>query len=582
MIPVWVSLPCKTFDQPSITNTIKAWFLAASSVTCISEDEFDMYVCLYPLSDEYEVCFEEHELSPVDHALMIFYEVSEHEGEIRIFGAVPYAKLGTKFFPQELWKYQSTEFVPPYVFEKVADQADLFFWNVSLGSSLEKAMEQVELSYADTLPKLKGAIAERLKWYFLCAYKGMMLPQYMFVREDKIAFMVIRRFIYQMMHLQFPEAVEFAGMLSLMQMEAEHFLLRQRLQAFTTETSLLCLFKLNYAKQRMKKMKVEATSLDHKWFMTQFPNATYMPETFLNVSMEDYPGILPKYKGGMVHVPLYWEAIANWLIHKNASDIQRLFVANAMIPSNKEVWEKNLLLELTDKLRRLRKWQVSQGRTYSTKLRIKLHAVDTNHGDPIVDSMDIEDIGNLLPPCCQPKGRFPTNMQRVRLTQILWNGGFTYGGIITYMTHLNEKYPKNPPESLERRFRVEDAIKTYHADIHHCGNVINDTVKNIPDRIKCPFVLINQREKVADCKQACRQMTGLMAYKYDPHEVIAFNIGKYKGGSEPRAKKGKGEEDDWTKIKVADFGDSVSEEGDEDEDEDEIEEEIKTRGVQFF
>lgn len=607
MIPVWVSLPCKSCSEPSITDTIKAWFLASPSDVCISGAEFDRYVYLYAITEnEYELEFDENELSPIDHALVIFYEPVQQEGELRIFGAVPFAKLGRKFFLQDLWKYQTTDFVPPYMFEKEAKEAELFYWNVSLGSSLEKAMEQVELSYADSLPKLQDAIAQRLKWYILCQYKGMVMPKCIFAREDKIAFMMIRILAYRMIELKsvFLEAVDFAGFLSLIQMEAENFLLRQRLQNFTTEESLRKLFKHNYAKKRIKAMTVaQVTPLDHKWFVAQFPNATYMPDTFLNVPIEDYPGILPKYKGGFVHVPMYWEAIANWLIHKNASDVQRSFVANAYPPDLPEEvdprasdltevlgrnrwhdWERKLLVQLSDKLRQLKKFQMAQGRSLSTKLRIKLHSVDTSHGDPIVESMDMEDLGNLLPPCCQPKGRFPTNMQRVRLTQILWNGGFTFEGILNYMGHLNDKYPKNPPESLERRFRVEDAIKTYHADIHHCGNVISDTIKNIPDRIKCPFVLINQREKVADCKQMCRQVTGLMAYKYDPHEVIAFNIQRYKGNTaEHRSKRNKLDEYDCTKIKVPDFGDSVSDDDDEDgEDEDEIEEEIKTRGVQFF
>lgn len=602
MIPVWASVPCKKFDETFITEAIKEWFLAQPAEACISKDEFDAYVHLYQLQDDqYELFFEEHELSPVDHALVIFYETSEMEGELRVFGAVPYAKLGEKFFLQELWKYQSTEFVPPYM-QETEPEVELFYWHCSLGSGLEKAMEKVELEYADSLPKMQEAIIARINWYFA---KGPCLPKYTFAREDKIAFMLIRLLIYRIINLPFPEAPEFAGLMSSLQMEAENFLLRYRLQAFTSEKALFKLFRHNYANIRADTLTVEATPLDHKWFMNHFPSARYMPVIFLKVPIEDYPGILPKYEGGFVHVPFYWEAIANWLIHKNTSDMQRSFLAHATQPIEnvedapgddvyhlKEFlsrqgwheWERQLLLKMTDRLCKLKKFQTSQGRFLNTKLRIKLHSVDTTHGDPIINEMDIEDLGNLLPPCCRPAGRFPTNMQRVRLTQVLWNGGFTYDGIVAYMSHLNNKFPKNPPESLERRFRVEDAIKTYHADIHHCGNVINDTIKNTPDRIKCPFVVINQREKVADCKQACRQVTGLMTYKYDPHEVIAFNIAKYKGSSEPRAKKVK-DEDDWTKIKVPDFGDSISDE----EEEEEIEEEIyqlrernKTKGISFF
>jgi hypothetical protein len=142
MIPVWVTLPCKKFDELSITAAIKSWFLASSVMTCISEDEFDSFVHLYPLTDEYEIHFEEHELSPIYHALVIFYEISEKEGEVRVFGAVPYAKLGTSFLVQELWKYQSTEFMPPYT-QETEPSVDLFYWHCSLGSSLEKAMEKV-------------------------------------------------------------------------------------------------------------------------------------------------------------------------------------------------------------------------------------------------------------------------------------------------------------------------------------------------------------------------------------------------------------------------------------------------------
>lgn len=95
----------------------------------------------------------------------------------------------------------------------------------------------------------------------------------------------------------------------------------QRMSRLTTETSLLNLFWHNGMTSLMEQedFMIDGTALDCQCFYARYGSgALYEPTIFLNVLVEEVPAelALPLYRGGRVHLPLYWDAVAAWIWNK--------------------------------------------------------------------------------------------------------------------------------------------------------------------------------------------------------------------------------------------------------------------------
>jgi hypothetical protein len=272
-----------------------------------------------------------------------------------------------------------------------------------------------------------------------------------------------------------------------------------------------------------------ATCLDEQAFCKMYTHANVLiPKYWLTVPMESVPTLvqLPLYEQGTVHLPVYWEAIYEWLACRFRCAVQQHFnrertdcVRRIL---NREQSDVNRIIKyiMTEK-------PVAVPVSFSDKESGNAAEIDSKHGTFV---SDIEDIWSSMPPCMRNlrnKGRFPRNGERLYLIPAMWQGGYSMAAIDTFLSALNDKWPKSPAETVAKRANPASLIRA-NRGIHWCSNVIKHTLSKRDDALHCPFV--GPDSTTADaCGAKCAESLSLRYPVKAPYKVIEYNVKRMAG-----------------------------------------------------
>lgn len=129
-------------------------------------------------------------------------------------------------------------------------------------------------------------------------------------------------------------------------------------------------------------------------------------------------------------------------------------------------------------------------------------------------SIEIEDLGHVMPPCMKAvldDPSFPKHETRLRWTQVCAKAGIPKEIIESV---LETKHDLKTP--MNQRFNVAYTYSRMPEHVHNCKNIIKDTQNKIADCLKCGFI------KEKDPIEACKQHHGMKFLTY-PHNVIVYN-----------------------------------------------------------
>ena len=270
------------------------------------------------------------------------------------------------------------------------------------------------------------------------------------------------------------------------------------------------------------------TVQNHREFVDMYPTANILLcKRWIQVKMEEVPDghLMAVERGGMVHLPVYWEAVFKWLALRFEQSVQRHFTEHArshVAKGPQEIaWARSVgKFIMTDKPVIV---------TVSFNEKSSNHApVDETHG---VFVSDIEDMWKTMPPCMQQlknKGRFPRNGERLYFIPAMWNGGYSMAAIENLLNAMNDRWPKSPPETVAHRANPRALIQR-DKGVHWCSNVIKHTLQKREDALHCPFV--DETSTTADaCGAKCAASLGLRYPVKAPHNVIKVMLKKRGGG----------------------------------------------------
>lgn len=274
-----------------------------------------------------------------------------------------------------------------------------------------------------------------------------------------------------------------------------------------------------------------ATCLDEQAFCKMYPHANIlMPKYWLTVPMESVPTLiqLPLYERGTVHLPVYWEAIYEWLACRFRCAVQQHFYKERT-----DCVRRILDREQRD-VTRIIKYIMTEK---PVPVPISFSDKDCKHGSNAeIDAAhgtfvsDIEDIWSSMPPCMRnlrSKGRFPRNGERLYLIPAMWQGGYSMATIDMFLSALNDKWPKSPAETVSKRANPASLIRA-NRGIHWCSNVIKHTLNKRDDALHCPFV--GPDSTSADvCGAKCAESLSLRYPVKAPYKVIEYNVKRMAG-----------------------------------------------------
>ncbi|MBX9636952.1 MAG: hypothetical protein K2Q45_05315 [Nitrosomonas sp.] len=268
------------------------------------------------------------------------------------------------------------------------------------------------------------------------------------------------------------------------------------------------------------------TCLDEQVFCRMYPNANVlMPRYWISIPMEEYTAAaaesMPLHKGGRVHLPVYWEAVYDWLACRFRSAVQKHFYVERnncvrrLLERESKDMTRIIKFIMTDK-------PVPVPVSFSNDHHGPAAEIDKTHG---IFVSDIEDIWSTMPPCMRNlygKGRFPRNGERLYLIPAMWQGGFSMAAIEKFLSALNDKWPKSPAETIAKRANPAALIRA-NRGVHWCSNVIKHTLANRDDALHCPFV--SSDSFTADsCGSKCAESMNLKYPVKAPYKVIEYNV----------------------------------------------------------
>ena len=218
----------------------------------------------------------------------------------------------------------------------------------------------------------------------------------------------------------------------------------------------------------------------------------------------------PLHAGGVIHMPCYTQWVATWLWDAHVlAPVQRHFSSICQriplpLPPSPDLLgdvlrdavafvsgaeQENGVAEATQRAREKNnpkgEWQEHE------RPQVTVHV------------QDIEDIWKAAPPCVkmyrEARGRFPTNMERVDLTQVLRRAflplGIPEAWIERFYELLNNRFPRDN-QTLKQRYQIEGTIKSWKAKENPqdpregaiwCRSLINRTVnRKDVERMACP------------------------------------------------------------------------------------------------
>ena len=296
-------------------------------------------------------------------------------------------------------------------------------------------------------------------------------------------------------------------------MERERILYWNRWIPFLTtargnEMALLGLLKYNAGLWQwlMQRVVVATPEDEQAWWRTRTVVTDEMvPAVWFAIPCAQIPWTLrdmrvqfPVHPGGLIHVPAEAHWIAPWIWDALVvPEAQRHFAAPP-IPKQSSLLHRLGLLE------EAKSWA---GRAQSVRVRQSHSGTVVNAVVPALDDgggMDIEEmdrIWSVLPPCLRrvrEQQHFPVNAERVDMVEIMRLGGLSMETMIYFFEKLNKHRPKNKPETLTKRFKLEATLNAWKNKPEHeqqiwCTTYVNNALDKGGNAgvLACPFALEN-------------------------------------------------------------------------------------------
>ncbi len=551
------------------TGAIKQWFERSSPTqerigdfACASFDEHVRCVLLDSIETDY-VHVDVSSFLPVRDAFIIFYTHDAISGLLKVRGGVTYTALVLQnkgyMRLRDVEKSQCRAFFPPYhsdgMLVQIPIQAAHFYWYNCFGEPLEYAsMAGYNVS--------RDAFSEKMSWYRACEKTGCLEPlsfsgtMQECARIDKATSMMARLVAdcieFTCIHIRNTplDPRKLRVRYDTWRFDAERKLFMHRMSKLTTEMSLLHAFNFNNLTPMLERTDIitDGFPLDHQVFFAQHgKDALYEPTMFLSVPVEDVPAhvgsMLPLYAGGKIHLPFYWEYVAEWLWQKYMVQMQQHYtlcrsynvkdaLLNDWIKFEQDVMIRHMMSTAPGpekKVAQKGKGKVGGNLGFSMRQR----------DDAGTDVSDIEDLVKIMPPCMRAiheNGRFPKNLERFAYVKVLWAAGLSRESIIAPLRSLNDRYPKDGgAQTLENRFNVEGTIDNIEKmppvkQIVWCTNVINDTLLDQTTSMNCPPAealkelhpdMPTNKEAFRDaCRHKCCSTVSFKA----PHKLMTLSL----------------------------------------------------------
>jgi len=518
-------------------------------------------------------------LSPVDDAFVIFFWKMPTFGSMVVLCGVTHTELVKMNgrLDQVYWnQHHSRGFVPVITYEPpqvcVDDVRPVeipFYWPVKMGTILEVA-SQMHIAC-----DVNKSLDNKINWYFERekeedddTFRGHPVAECISGVQDWATSRLCLTTIATMLEDTLLTADRWIHRLFFSWMIAsEQRRMMHKLAGFDTEESLVRLFRYNHCDQILDEQIVDGTPLDQQCFLKLYPDATYMPECWLLVNVTEMPvkwaKTMPKYRNGKLHLPLYWNAVAEWLCTRLLAQAQRGELSAPKVGAGDEGEVKDQVGFIMFHMRTVNavRFRTKEGdpvRKDGKRIkRVNGVLLDrpssagpvksgTGNGSgsaaPIPANIpDIEDLvgsgsagANVFPPCIRNlvSRRFPGQEQRIPMVAIFHHAGFSHQEMIRLFHHWNEKFPKkDKPEELDVRFQFKDYLARPVIKKIWCSylvaNAIND--KGTDVQLVCPFVTAEEKASgqppgdiALGCQQRC--MPEAKYPFYGPHKYIQMKL----------------------------------------------------------
>ena len=537
----WVKLHVPLYKGANVPQVIRdalrTWFYthppSASDFVAV---DFDAHVrCFYISSNTTDsmISIDMSTLSPITDAFVLFYSFDDKLKQLYLWGGVPFTTLdeyGGKLRFDFINQHQTRSFVMRSVVELEKPLAFVDMHPVQLLTSEPfNAIHPSELTdrdidvklhfYLSSPPPKGGGTTGGLS--YSCPAAEQACIGYALELSYDILYHV-RRGIFgdfydgRLLCNKFRQMIVTAELKQLYDRLCKNFQNEEDLMRLVSEMSP------SLSPPPSAGGAAGATCLDEQAFCKMYPKANVlMPKYWLTVPMESVPTLvqLPLYEHGTVHLPVYWEAIYEWLACRFRCAVQQHFYKERT-----DCVRRILDREQSD-VNRIIKYIMTEK---PVPIPVSNAAeIDSKHGTFV---SDIEEIWSSMPPCMRNlrnKGRFPRNGERLYLIPAMWQGGYSMAAIDTFLSALNEKWPKSPAESVAKRANAASLIRA-NRGIHWCSNVIKHTLSKRDDALHCPFV--GPDSTTADaCGAKCAESLNLRYPVKAPYKVIEYNVKRMAG-----------------------------------------------------
>lgn len=512
--------------QESHQDALRRWYYASTPAQEARGDlacmDFDTYVTVHLVEDQTTdlIEFDLEDLSPIDHALIIFYSEARY-GAVRLFvlGALTWSVIVDTFAgqvpTQELYRYRTRFFLAPELEPPSQLQSESLIvapgTRIRLLSGLERALERT------------------LQWYFDGIQDSD--PRSPFYSElDHAMGCFWADFVADAIIADQPPADDTAG--RALRTSYDHRIIRQRFDdvRLAKERAFYARRFFEHARYTQDLLHLlEASQItnfrlidnpplaDIKHFMGKL---SYWPAFFLDVPAETVPSALLHciYEGGRAHIPLTAQYVFEWTWFQYEQRVLRrpTLIREALpLPMDLQRFAKlakRLLSTTSSAVKRL-------------KMNQEEEEEEALENDGIVD---IEDLWKASPPCIarlRQLGHFPRNLERVRAAQV-WERS----RVVTTETQkrawsaLNDRHPKDGM-TLKQRFDVDATIESLHrGDRVYCKNVIRNTIEGRVDHLICPYVDMSNGGDFdgiqASCRVRCSNKEFLLK---SPSDYVAYH-----------------------------------------------------------
>lgn len=542
--------------QQCILSSLRNFYYSQDMVTA----DFDAHVRCMPVDERAEhVDIALHEMSPIREALVLFYTFKNKEKQVYLWGGLRYDELEERVSMVKIRANKSCAFVMRSVVEQQREAGrDLEFSiptalravGMEVGTrSATSALraDVVEEVVTCSVPSARSAdgtdewIEQRIAWYKTIEQNDGRYspppPPSTPPAQSAGGVEPMLRISYTLLHLipRDPSAGVYDGRtmcnrFRAMMVRAESMHLYHKLQGMHEDD----LYQFLLLQNHMDYCNVvkNPSAQDHRQFVALYPNAPILLcKRWIRVRMEEVFAVAENMAlepGGMVHLPVYWEAVYKWLIVRFEQSVQRHFTEHAAAHAT----EQRLRPQHAEYVRLAR--DVAKFILTDKPVTVTVSFNEKHGGDrtPVDASQgvfveDIEDMWKAMPPCMSQlknRGRFPRNGERLYFIPAMWNGGFNITSIERLLNAMNDRWPKSPPEPIEVRANQHDLIRR-NKGVHWCANVIKHTLQKRDDALQCPFV--DEVNKTTDtCGAKCAAAMQLKYPVRAPHKVIQVKLKK--------------------------------------------------------